>query len=177
MSDVNNLLKQCFAYQKQRVHILADNTVNINGDVRMLAKLDKIPVKFGKVREFNCIEKGLTSLENSPKLAIRFLANKNQITSTIGCPTAEVIDLRYNIITDLSGICLTAKKLSLTYHKNLPILRLLLMPNTIIYIENNVVTKTVLKYRDELATLGIKATILKCQKELINKGFIENAAL
>jgi hypothetical protein len=179
-AEIKKHLNSLFRFDFNRVHILEDGTVNINGDVHCKAgiKIPKLPIKFGKVKSFECMNVGLTSLENCPNFVLEdFKARRNQITSMQGCPDVNGdLDLSDNPITNMDGICMTAKSISITYNENLPVLRLLFFDK--VYMTGNIpIARIIDKHRKTMEKLSKKAVILNCQKELIENGFINNAKL
>ncbi len=88
---------------------LKDGLYNVTGDVDLIKKVEKLPVKFGSVTggfychsnyltslegapkqvggHFNCSYNNLTSLEGAPKqVGGNFWCNINNLTSLKGCP-------------------------------------------------------------------------------------------
>lgn len=80
--------------KKQRVQnfkILPDNSVDVDGDVRLANALEtykKLPISFNEVKgDFDISDNELISLEGSPKkVGGDFLAHKNELTSLKGAP-------------------------------------------------------------------------------------------
>ena len=89
---------------------LKDGLYNVKGDVDLIKKVEKLPVKFGMVTgTFNCSYNMLTSLKGCPKqvggtfycyhnnltnlkgaptqIGGNFSCSKNNLTSLKGCPT------------------------------------------------------------------------------------------
>ncbi len=86
-------------------HILKDNSVKVDGDVRLSGKLEslsKLPLRFHEVTgDFDISDNELISLEGSPKrVRGNFLAYKNEINSLKGAPIEvgkNFVILRNNI--------------------------------------------------------------------------------
>lgn len=91
--------------QVKNYTILEDNSVNVEGNVRLsdrLANLSKLPLNFNEVEgDFDISDNELVSLEGSPrKVGGSFLAFKNEISSLRGGPKEvgrSFIVLRNNI--------------------------------------------------------------------------------
>lgn len=86
--DIEKWLKK---HQIKDFKILEDNSVNVNGDVRLSAALEtyqKLPINFSEVTgTFDISDNVLTSLEGCPKIVGGdFLAYKNELVSLKGGP-------------------------------------------------------------------------------------------
>ena len=81
--------------------------IDVNGDVRLIKQVDKLPFKFGKVSgNFNCDNNKLTNLEGCPSyVGGDFHCSDNQLTSLKGCPNHIVGDFHCldNKLTSLKG--------------------------------------------------------------------------
>lgn len=88
IDDINRWLKK---HGVDSFHILEDNSVNVEGDVRLADKLSnllKLPLKFNVVDgNFDISDNELVSLEGSPtKVTGNFHCFKNEISSLKGSP-------------------------------------------------------------------------------------------
>mgnify|MGYP005988599243 CR=1 FL=1 len=88
IDDINRWLKK---HGIEGFHILKDNSVNVNGDVRLADKLSnllKLPLKFNIVDgNFDISDNELISLEGCPtKVTGNFHCFKNEISSLKGSP-------------------------------------------------------------------------------------------
>jgi hypothetical protein len=177
-----------FPITRSKIEIVSD-IVNITGDVdlRNHKKLPvyhryKIPFQFGVVQgSFLLEDLQLTSMVGSPHTvggAASYV--NNLLTNLIGCPI-NITDMLYlagNKFTTLKDIPKTIEKLSLDYSPTLHLLPLVTKnayffnaPNPKI---NNIFVNYYLINNYEGRT-NIKKAILKCQKELIDNGFVGNA--
>jgi hypothetical protein len=85
-----------------------DGTIDVDGDVELRSmKLDKIPIKFGKVTgKFNCSDNKLTSLKGSPReVGGGFFCYGNKLTSLEGGPikVGRYFNCSDNKLTSLVG--------------------------------------------------------------------------
>jgi hypothetical protein len=67
---------------------LKDGLYNVTGDVELIKKVEKLPVKFGKVTgSFDCDRNNLKSLDGSPiSVGFNFYCYANNLTSLEGSP-------------------------------------------------------------------------------------------
>jgi hypothetical protein len=168
----------------------------INSDIRIKIKhgvhVTQIPVPFGTISAtFDCSLCGLTTLEGGPdRVDGNFVICENKLTNLIGGPKVVkgVYNVLDNMLTSLEGI--PAEKITtiwLSYHKDLPVLRLLTLKmvrdvelssldchqsNKTIVTVNNIIKKY--RYLIERG-LDNKHAIWECQKELIENGLEGNA--
>ncbi len=125
---------------------------------------------------FDCANNQLTSLEGAPQsVGGYFYCAYNQLTSLEGAPNSVGIyfDCRYNKLTSLEG---APKEVGgsfyLSWSKDLPLLRLVRYKKVETY-NNDQVNDIINKYSNHKP---LKEAIIGCQKELIDNGFIGNAA-
>ncbi len=171
---------------------IENNIVNITG--RCIVKGSKqvitshLPFKFGKIGTYLSIgNMGLVSLDGCPDHVQRIGCDRNNLTSLIGCTTKLTsISISNNPLTSLDGLPELTEYIILTLTKNLPILRLILIPSNVNldianfkheYKFNGEHLKNIIEDNRQLIDQGDnrKSIILKCQKELIENGFIGNA--
>jgi predicted GNAT family acetyltransferase len=85
----NSLKESLLIESKKKVTIYKDTlVVDVDGYVDIRSKnLTKIPVKFGKVQNFDCSKNKLESLDGSPfQVARSFYCNENELISLAGSP-------------------------------------------------------------------------------------------
>jgi hypothetical protein len=178
-------------------YTIKDGLISTNDDVELIKKVKKLPVQFDYVGGyFDCANNQLTSLKGAPQsVGGNFICSDNQLISLAGSPN-EVggsFDCANNKLTSLAGsppsvggifYCPSNKLTSLEgapqavgvkficdWSENLPLLRLVRYSNVQTY--NDQVNEIIRKYSNHKP---LKEAILLCQKELIDNGFIGNAA-
>ena len=69
---------------------LKDGLYNVSGDIELIKKVDKLPIKFGKVTgSFDCYGNNLKSLDGSPiSVGYNFDCYGNNLTSLKGSPNS-----------------------------------------------------------------------------------------
>lgn len=105
LNNIDDISKWLRKHDIKSFSILKDNSVNVNGDVKLsnrLSNLLKLPLKFNEIDgSFDISDNELTSLEGAPhKVAGDFLAYKNEISSLKGGPkevSGSFIVLQNNI--------------------------------------------------------------------------------
>ena len=114
-----------------KITIHDDGLVDVDGSgVKLNVKTERLPVQFGRVKNgFMANSCGLTSLEGSPHYnGGGFYVSYNMLTSLQGAPRYVGGDFRcgHNQLTSLKGMPETINgKISLNYHSNLGLLRVL----------------------------------------------------
>jgi phosphoserine phosphatase len=186
-------------YFKIKNYTIKDGLISADDDdVELIKKVEKLPVQFGHISAgFYCYNNQLTSLEGAPQsLGGNFDCRNNQLTSLEGAPQSVggyfycaynqltslegapnsvgiYFDCRYNKLTSLEG---APKEVGGVFYcdwsEDLPLLRLVRYQNVRIF-NNDQVNDIINKYSYHKP---LKEAILLCQKELIDKGFIGNAA-
>ncbi len=142
----------------------------------------ELPVSFNEVYgSFICNYGWLTTLKGSPKKVGRlkrdftnFSVANNRLTNLIGGPieVTGTYNAEYNPLTSLEGLALKFNAILLSYDKDLPLLRLV---DRQFALGKNAPGQLTIIIRNIPKELGLKKMILKCQKELIENGFIGNA--
>ncbi|MFA9373991.1 MAG: hypothetical protein ACERKK_07520 [Poseidonibacter sp.] len=91
LSNKDDIAKWLNRHEIRDYHILQDNSVDVNGNVRLsgkLANLLKLPLSFNEIHgSFDISDNELVSLEGSPKKVTGdFMCHKNEISSLKGGP-------------------------------------------------------------------------------------------
>jgi hypothetical protein len=91
LNNIDDISKWLRKHDIKTFSILKDNSVNVQGDVRLSAKLAnllKLPLNFNQIEgNFDISDNELTSLEGAPKKVTGdFLAYKNELSSLKGGP-------------------------------------------------------------------------------------------
>jgi hypothetical protein len=170
--------------------------VDVEGGVILAKPLRKFPVQFGTVTGkftcsdnrleslvgaphtvgdiFGCTKNRLTSLVGGPQwVGGGFLCSLNQLTSLVGAPdhVGRSLQISDNPLKSLNGMPVELKgSIWLDYHKDLPLLRLLGVPDFMLSYAPNPVGAILDKYKSQ----G-KPGALKAAAELIRAGFKGNA--
>jgi hypothetical protein len=157
-------------------YTIKDGLINTDGNVKLIKKVEKLPVQFGYVGgNFNCRNNQLTSLEGAPQsVGGYFDCGINQLTSLEGAPqtVSGYFYCHNNQLTSLEGATKdVVGSFYCDWSENLPLLRLVRYQNVQTY--NDQVNKIINKYSNHKP---LKEAILLCQKELIDNGFVGNAS-
>jgi hypothetical protein len=85
-----------------------DGGIDVNGNVNLREeKLEKLPIKFGKINgHFLCEKNQLTTLEGAPReVSGHFWCYNNKLTKLEGAPiyVGGIFDCQYNKLTNLEG--------------------------------------------------------------------------
>ncbi len=138
-----------------------------------LTSLVESPTKVGG--NFVCYNNKLMSLAGAPQsVGGYFDCANNKLASLVGGPNkvSGYFDCRNNKLTSLEGAPQSVgDKFYCDWTENLPLLRLVRYKK--IETDNDQVNKIIRKYSYHKP---LKEAILLCQKELIDKGFVGNAA-
>lgn len=145
-------------------------------------KIKTLPIKFNYIAgNFDIKSTELETLENCPiKIEGDFICNHTNITSLIGGPRFVVGDYtcHHTILKSLDGIAEEiAGALILTYHENLPLLKVLQIKGLTFvsfYPGDNKVIEGIL---DKYIGNTSRGNMLKCAAELTKAGFKGNAKL
>lgn len=195
---IENLLREYFDIHG--THTIDPDTgdVNVKGYVYLKKRISHFPVKFGKITgdlicakrslvslagaptwvggNFHCYENSLINLTDAPTYVRgNFLCQGNNLTTLAGIPATIYGHLRleYNPLQDLAHLPRTPETavcVSVTWHADLPLLRLLSWPKLFIFDSPIQVLEIMLKYEAQ----G-KPGALKAAAELIRAGHPENA--
>lgn len=129
--DVHDIIHRYFKLQMG--YQLENGVVSTDGDVLLMKRCKKLPIKFGKVGGvFNATKKGLTTLEGFPIASQSIVIKDNQLTSFIGGPKIVHGNLvaRYNPFISLEGLPeVIDNNFWITITRELPLLRLLFVDN------------------------------------------------
>jgi hypothetical protein len=156
-------------------YTIKDGLINTD-NVILIKKVKKLPVQFGHVDgNFSCSNNQLTSLAGCPnEVGGYFDCSNNQLISLEGAPKSVSggFYCGNNKLTSLEG---APKEVGGYFYcdwtENLPLLRLVRYKKIETY--NNQVNTIIRKYSNHTP---LKEAILLCQKELIDNGFVGNAA-
>ncbi len=177
-------------------YTIKDGLINTD-NVILIKKVRELPVQFGHVGgyfrcnnnqltslegapksvgdNFDCSNNQLTSLEGAPKtVGGYFVCSNNKLSSLVGGPTIVGGDFvcHNNKLTSLAGSPIeVGNRFYLTWSENLPLLRSVRYKKVQTF--NNQVNDIINKYSNHKP---LKEAILLCQKELIDNGFVGNAA-
>jgi hypothetical protein len=151
----------------------------------------RLPVLFKSVYgDFIIRACGLSTLEGCPTVVEgNFNCSSNELTNMIGGP--EEVESDYicisNPLTSLEGLPKIAGCFRINIDANIPLLRLIVVPYSFIFVRRNldgttfnpidieqILTKYQSKVKDKYMTR--KAAVISCQKELIDNGFTGNAS-
>ncbi len=140
-----------------------------------LTSLDHCPLKCKSLYAHDNL---LTSLEGAPQSVGRLYCHGNKLTSLKGCPKKlSLLDCTNNPLVSLEGFPDHIDNVSISYSPNLPILRALIAKGGIQCLAGNEVEVTISdilqKYNGKNYS---RASIIACQKELIDAGYVGNAA-
>jgi hypothetical protein len=176
----NKSIKELYIDKQNIIHAPNDSTLRLKKGI-----VTKIPFKFGIVGNFECEKNTLTTLENSPdEVLVGFYCYYNQLSNLIGGPSIVkgVYSCFENPLTSLEGAPKTASRFAVSWSSNLPLLRLLQYKSISIDLskpENNELAANVLDILRNHSAFSdkqfSKQTLLACQKDLIENGFIGNA--
>ena len=125
--EIRKIFNEHFTYDGE-ITIDDNGFISCSGDVKLIRKLSKLPVKFLKIDgDFNCYKNRLTTLEGSPtsingtfycsinqlktleggptSVGGSFYCSNNQLTTLVGCPTSVggSFDCSKNKLTTLAG--------------------------------------------------------------------------
>jgi len=133
---------------------------------------------------FSCASAKITSFIGGPKIVKgSYYASRNNISSLEGLPTEvfRYLDLERLPLTSLEFLPkMVAGTIDFTVNANLPLLRLLSYPLTVIFkvsgsgVSVHEVMEIVEKYQNKKP---LRQAIIQCQKELLDAGFAGNARL
>ncbi len=169
MVDIKN-------YFQIKNYTITNELISTDFNVALIKLVTKLPVQFGHVNgNFYCSGNKLTSLKGAPQtLSGYFDCRDNQLTSLEGSPKSVGggFYCRDNQLTSLAGSPNeVGGDFYLTWIKNLPLLQLVRYKRIETY--NDQINEIINKYCNHKP---LKEAILLCQKELIDNGFIGNAA-
>ena len=104
--EIQRLLNEYFEITGE-IDIHEDGVVDVNGEVRLKKKTEKMPVQFGHVSgDFSCDYNILTSLQGAPSsVGGTVYCSKNKLTSLEGAPSSVGRDFfcTNNQLTSLQG--------------------------------------------------------------------------
>jgi len=171
--------------------------LDVYGSARLYKKIDAIPFNFGKViGDFNCHNKNLmtlhgcpfevggvfvcshnklTSLVGGPKKAGAYDCSSNNISNLIGGPVEVGIFICVNTkLTSLDGIATSIDSISVNWFKTIELLRLIKISEVTLYSAPSKVQEIIQKYCGQRP---LRQAIIKCQRELIDAGYEDNAKM
>jgi hypothetical protein len=170
--------------------------VDVEGSVMDMKPMPKISVQFGTVTGlFGCSESRLESLVGAPHtVGKEFSCNKNRLTSLVGAPRSvgggfwvnnnkltsleggpahvgSSLQVLGNPLKSLDGMPVELKgTIWLDYNRELPLLRLLELPDCMLSYAPDPVKEILNKYMGQGKAGAIKAAV-----ELVKAGYKENA--
>lgn len=185
-TPVDELLRKYFKFSNS--YSYHNGIINVDGSCELIRKIDKIPVKFGTISgDFTCIDKNLTTLENSPKIIKgNFICQRNKIINLLHGPEYVGMSLMCDdnrLLQSLDGLPKNADHIMLTYSRTLPLLKLIFVEGlSSLYLtfdhstENISDADSVYEILFKYLGKGRKGAI-QCAAELTKAGFKDNARM
>jgi len=186
-SKLNETLSKLIHNYYKMKELIIDNddgSITVYGDVTitnpdMWNVNGRLPVQFHKIDgDFNCTSRQLNSMAGCPQIVLgNFYFSGNNATDLIGGPEKVLGDYSCysNPLTSLDGLPKTSPKLfTISYSKTLPLLRLVAFDKISFGGGARSVQRIMNRH---VGKKPVRQAIIQCQRELIDAGLAENAAL